>query len=246
MRSSVHTANGQRAVTQHNVRQVGAMKEIELVVFDMAGTTVQERGQVTAAFKAAFVEHGLAISSDELSKVRGSSKREAVYNLLPEGANRAAQAEAVYASFCEQLEQRIADEGVQAIDGAEEVFNWLKGLGIRLALNTGFDRNITNILISALQWKDVVNAVVCGEDIKLGRPAPYLIFHAMEATGTTSVHNVVNIGDTALDLRAGHNAGVRFNVGVLSGAHNREQLEREPHTHLLKSVADLPEVISMH
>jgi phosphoglycolate phosphatase-like HAD superfamily hydrolase len=60
------------------------MKEIELVIFDMAGTTVEERGQVHAAFKAAFVEHGLAISSAELSKVRGTSKREAVYNLLPE------------------------------------------------------------------------------------------------------------------------------------------------------------------
>lgn len=221
------------------------MNEIELIVFDVAGTTVEDRGQVPAAFKAAFVEHGLVITSDELSKVRGSSKREAVFNLLPEGAHRAQQAEAVYASFCEQLERRIAEDGVHPIDGAEDVFDWLKGRGIRLALNTGFDRNITNILISALQWKDVVNAVVCGEDVRLGRPAPYLIFHAMEATGTTSVHKVVNIGDTAVDLRAGHNAGVRFNVGVLSGAHNREQLEREPHTHLLNSLADLPEVISM-
>jgi phosphonatase-like hydrolase len=221
------------------------MNEIELIVFDVAGTTVEDRGQVPAAFKAAFVEHGLVITSDELSKVRGSSKREAVFNLLPEGDHRVRQAEAVYASFCEQLERRIAEDGVHPIDGAEDVFDWLKGRGIRLALNTGFDRNITNILISALQWKDVVNAVVCGEDVRLGRPAPYLIFHAMEATGTTSVHKVVNIGDTAVDLRAGHNAGVRFNVGVLSGAHNREQLEREPHTHLLNSLADLPEVISM-
>jgi phosphoglycolate phosphatase-like HAD superfamily hydrolase len=81
--------------------------------------------------------------------------------------------------------------------------------------------------------------VVCGDDVTQGRPAPYLIFRAMEATGASSVHSVANVGDTTLDLQAGHNAGVRWNVGVLSGAHDRQALERAPHTHLLLSVAEL-------
>ena len=73
-----------------------------------------------------------------------------------------------------------------------------------------------------------------------GRPAPYLIHRAMEAAGATSVHRVMNGGDTELDLRAGWNAGVAWNVGVTSGAHDRERLERAPHTHLLDSVEHLP------
>jgi phosphoglycolate phosphatase-like HAD superfamily hydrolase len=43
-----------------------------------------------------------------------------------------------------------------------------------------------------------------------------------------------------LDLEAGHRAGVRWNVGVLSGAHDRKTLETAPHTHLLASVAEVP------
>ena len=35
---------------------------------------------------------------------------------------------------------------------------------------------------------------------------------------------------------------ILFVVGVLSGAHKKEQLEKEPHTHLLASVAALPSV----
>ena len=62
----------------------------------------------------------------------------------------------------------------------------------------------------------------------------------MEMAGVTGVHEVTNVGDTVLDLQAGQNAGVRYNIGVLSGAHVREQLEREPHTHLLSSEAMLP------
>jgi phosphoglycolate phosphatase-like HAD superfamily hydrolase len=47
-----------------------------------------------------------------------------------------------------------------------------------------------------------------------------------------------------LDLQAGHNAGVALNIGVLSGAHGRDQMQPHPHTHLLESVATIPELIA--
>ena len=73
--------------------------------------------------------------------------------------------------------------------------------------------------MAALAWNDsTIDAVVCGDDVKDGRPP---------------------VSDTVLDFRAGHHAGVRWNVGVLSGAHDRQALESAPHTHLLRSVADL-------
>jgi phosphonatase-like hydrolase len=216
------------------------MNELKLVVFDMAGTTVVDRGQVSRAFTTALAEHNLDVTSEQVSSVRGSSKRQAVLELIPEGPDRARRAEFVYASFREHLTERYRVEGIEPIDGAEEVFRWLRTKDIRVALNTGFDRDITELVLSALKWeKGVVDAVVCGEDVRQGRPAPYLIFHAMEMTATTSVREVANVGDTVRDLEAGYNAGVRWNVGVLSGAHDRERLERAPHTHLLQSIAEL-------
>jgi phosphonatase-like hydrolase len=110
-----------------------------------------------------------------------------------------------------------------------------------VALNTGFDRDTTGLLLKALRWDEgVVDAVVCGDDVRRGRPAPDLIFRAMKEAGAADARRVVNVGDTVLDLQAGHNARVRWNVGVLSGAHGRELLEQAPHTHLLESVAALP------
>ena len=99
---------------------------------------------------------------------------------------------------------------------------------------------ITSLLLRALRWNNgVVDAVVCGDDVSQGRPAPYLIFRAMEMTGTHSVHDVMNVGDTSVDLQAGNNAGVRWNVGVLSGAHDRDRLTRVPHTGILGSVVEV-------
>jgi phosphonatase-like hydrolase len=132
-------------------------------------------------------------------------------------------------------------DGVRLLPGASDTFAWLHNQGIKIALNTGFDRATTELVLRRVGWeKDTVEAVICGDDVSQGRPAPYMIFRAMEAAGETSVHLVANVGDTVLDLQAGWNASVRWNIGVFSGAHTREQLERAPHTHLLAGVAALP------
>ncbi len=220
------------------------MKHLDLVVFDVAGTTVEDLGQVPAAFKAAFEAHGITLTPDQLSLVRGWSKRQAVRQLVPAGSDREHLAGVVYDSFCERLTRMFQEQGVRPLPGVLDVFGWLKQNGVRLALNTGFDRRITERLISTLGWAHEVDAISCGDDVREGRPAPYLIFHAMESAGVTSVHRVVTVGDTAADLRAGYNAGVRCNLGVLSGAHTREQLACEPHTQLLASLAELPDVVS--
>ena len=54
-----------------------------LVILDMAGTTVEDGGQVPFAFTSALTANGITVSDDDIARVRGSSKREAIRNLLP-------------------------------------------------------------------------------------------------------------------------------------------------------------------
>ncbi len=193
-----------------------------LVVFDMAGTTVHD---------------GVEVGAGALAGVRGASKRAAMRHFVPD----AARADTAYAAFRSNLRRRYGSGGARPVEGAEGVFASLRSAGVRVALNTGFDREITALLLDALGWgTGVVDAVVCGDDVTEGRPAPYMIFRAMELTRTQSVHEVASVGDTALDLLAGHNAGVRWNIGVLSGAHDAARLAQAPHTHITGSIAGLP------
>lgn len=222
------------------------MQEIKLVIFDIAGTVIEDAGQVPTAFTATLGNYGIEVTGDSIREVRGASKREVIRRFVERrfgesNADITALTEEIYNSFRSTLSGLYKKDGVREIAGATETFTWLRHRGIRVALNTGFDRVITELLLESMHWgRDLINAVVCGDDVRQGRPAPDLIFRAMEMCAITSIDQVANVGDTVLDLRAGQNAGVRFNVGVLSGAHTKEQLELEPHTHLLSSVAELP------
>ena len=223
------------------------MNKIQLVVCDLAGTTIRDSGQVTDAFTTALASHGLTVTPEQLNAIRGSSKRDAVRAFVPDGPHHVRQVEDVYTSFRRNLADRYRSRGVTAVPGVEDVFRWLRSHDVRVALNTGFDSDITELLLGALHWDlDTVDAVVCGDDVPEGRPAPHLIFRAMEACATNDAQQVANVGDTVLDLEAGHRAGVRWNIGVLSGAHGRRRLASAPHTHLLASIADLPDLWNRH
>ncbi|HEY7058427.1 MAG TPA: phosphonatase-like hydrolase [Vicinamibacterales bacterium] len=213
-------------------------------MFDLAGTTVKDSGQVARAFAAALAEIGVSVTAAQVADVRGASKREAIRQFIADGPDRDRRAAGAYSSFQIHLARLYRSEGVEAIAGATDVFRWLRDRHVRVGLNTGFDREITTLLLNTLDWNDsTVDAIVCGDDVTRGRPAPDLILRTMERTGVTDARLVLNVGDTVLDLQAGRNAGVRWNVGVLSGGHDRQRLEQAPHTHLIDSVADLKSLI---
>jgi phosphonatase-like hydrolase len=213
-----------------------------LVIFDMAGTTVEDRGQVPTAFASTLAAHGITITSDEIARVRGASKRQAIRTLIaPEMSD---QADRIYAEFRSTLTKAYRDGGVVPITGAADTFRDLRARGIKVALTTGFDRDIATLLLASLGWtRHTVDAVVCGDDVANGRPAPDLILRAMKLTGIEDAARVVNVGDTVLDLESAARAGVKWNIGVLSGAHTRAALERAPHTHIVMSVAEISEVL---
>jgi phosphonatase-like hydrolase len=220
------------------------MSAIKLVIFDIAGTIIADHGEVVSAFSAALQEHRVPFTDAELAEWKGASKREVIRRFVSRESNQEPaqeeRVEKVYAAFRANLEAHYRNGGVHPIPGASETFAWLNSRGIPIATTTGFYREVTELILERTGWQDRFVANITSSDVRMGRPAPYMIFRAMEAAGVTIVREVINLGDTPLDLQAAANAGVRAGIGVLSGLHRKERLEREPHTALLPSVADLP------
>ncbi len=221
------------------------MPSIKLVIFDIAGTIVEDRGEVLEAFGSALRKRCIPFTDAELQEWKGASKREVIRHFVEKQGveHEGVDVESVYADFRRLLEQHYRGNGVQAIPGAAKTFAWLRESGIQIATTSGFYREVVELILDRAGWREAFAANISSSDVEMGRPAPFLIFRAMEATGVTSVQQVINVGDTPLDLQAGTNAGVRGVVGVLTGLHKEDRLRREPHTDLVPSVADLPALI---
>jgi len=216
---------------------------IELVVCDIAGTTVQEHGAVYATLAEAVAAAGGDVTREQVARWMGADKREAIRALLGDGAS-AATVTTVHDDFRARLRAAYAERPPELFAGVSELFGTLRADGIRLALTTGFDRAIAEPLLASVGWQDgTVDAVVCADEVAAGRPAPYMIFRAMERCGVQQVDRVAVAGDTVLDLQAGTNAGAAVVVGVQTGEVDAATLGAERHTHLLRSLSDLPTVL---
>jgi phosphonatase-like hydrolase len=224
-----------------------APARLRLIVLDVGGTIIQDHGDVPEALENAFAKRGITVKPDEIAKWRGASKREVVRHFASErsnatGAKLDAVCDAIYKDFTAQAIE--AYRNVPPIAGAEDAFQHLRAQGFLLASSTGFGREICASIFQCLKWEQYFAAMITSDDVAQGRPSPYMIFHALEAARVSNVAEVMAVGDTPLDLQAGTNAGVRGVAGVLSGVGKKPQLEREPHTDILESVAGLPALIA--
>jgi phosphonatase-like hydrolase len=219
---------------------------IELVAFDMAGTTIDDHGLVYEALRRCVEETGAAVTSSDLQLWMGTDKVEAITALMALGGVDSTPDSVAHAfnRFREILAESYRNRPPIALPGVEDALRTLRARGVKVALTTGFSREVASALLESLDWtigshpSDLLDAVVTSSDVPAGRPAPYLIHHAMEELDVHDVRAVLAAGDTLVDVRAARNAGV-IAVGVLTGKLTREEFEREPHDYVLDSVVDV-------
>lgn len=228
------------------------MTTYQLAAFDMAGTTVDEDGLVYRVLEeTAGAAVGGPIPDDLLAAWKGTSKWEAIEGIL--GAlgrdNRAAVVDAHFAEFSDRLLAAYRDTPPAPFPGIPEMIADLRSQGVKVALQTGYSGALAVAILDGMGWTvgpdagHTVDALVTSDQVLASRPAPYLIFRCMEATGVYDVRQVISAGDTPNDAWAGYNAGVGMVVGVLTGSFGRGVLEGNPTTHVLDSLAELPAVL---
>lgn len=233
----------------------------DLAVFDLAGTTVFDEGDVVAhALRSALIEEAqLETTIEQINRVMGIAKPLAITHLLreasriPEHPDTAGQSATLVAKIHQRFVRGMIDHyrlspSVREMPGATETFRRLRESGIKVALNTGFSRDITDTILNRLGWseKHVIDASITSDEVPQGRPAPFMIHRLMERLGVSDVRRVIKVGDTPSDLHEGTRAGCGRVVGVTNGSHSRQQLLDQPHTDLIPGVSHLPETLLRH
>ena len=222
---------------------------IELVVFDMAGTTVQDDDAVSRCLRDALQEQGVIAEPSAVDAVMGWAKPDAIRALLQRmRADASAHAvELVHERFhARMLDHYARSADVREVTGTTDAFRALFEAGVHVALDTGFDREIADVVLDRMGWLDagLVQAVVTSDQVARGRPFPDMIREAMRRCGVRGSWAVAKVGDTPSDLQEGMAAGCSLIIGVTEGTHTAAQLRAHPHTHLLASVAEVPAVLA--
>lgn len=229
---------------------------ISLVVFDMAGTTMVDNGEIEDCFFDACIKNGLKVTREQINAMMGWSKivvfqtfwKEKLGEGHPELDQKVQES---YDLFRELLENHYRTTDQHPTEGALETIAWLRQNGVKVALTTGFYRVVTDIILEKLGWDkgldeyrvavadSVVDMSITSDEVEKGRPEPYMIQKAMKQFGITDSKKVVKVGDTPVDLAAGRNANCLFSLAVTNGSHTEAELSPLDNDGLLPTLGHL-------
>lgn len=251
---------------------------IRCLVSDLSGTIIDHGSCAPAGvFVSLMARHGIQITFAQARGPMGLHKRDHLAALLelPDVKDAwkdihgkkhdQADIDALYSEFVPLHLETLPEYG-DLIPGVVDTAKDLKKRGIKIATSTGYDRQMMNMVLrDAKKAGFTPDAAFCTEDVPFGRPAPWMIYRAMETFNVYPAGYVIKIGDTIPDIDAGLNAGC-WTVGVtrtgnMLGLRENEVTKLEPEDleerldaattafegegahYVVESFADLPGVI---
>jgi len=212
------------------------------LISDMAGTTIQEKGIVYNSLFNTIKLIKPKLMKSEISKFAGHNKIEVIKHFVKEEKMDSPNTviRNLNSEFNYFLKKEYMNNSSVKLIKPElpDYFNMLRYNGVRIALNTGYNIEIQNLLIDKLNMFDFIDDYISSDEVTKGRPYPYMIHELMERNGIDNVSEVVKVGDTAADIREGRNAGCDT-VGVLSGADDIKILMKEDPTFMVNNITNI-------
>lgn len=226
---------------------MGEATRIALTCLDLAGTTVADDGVVDRAFAEALATQGVVRGTEayqramiQVDDARGRSKLDIFRQVFADED----RARAANHSFERAYDSAIDRVGLAPVLGAEKAMDALADAGVRICLITGFSQATLGRVIDALGWWKRVDLLLCPSDVDgRGRPYPDMILKAALRLQIDDVRTIAVCGDTENDMLSGRRAGASVVAGTLTGAHDRTRLLAAGATHVIDSIADLPDLI---
>ncbi len=226
--------------------------KIELVVFDIAGTTVVDNNNVNDAFRGAFEKAGYPVALKEVNYVMGYRKIEAIKILLekfyPEALNNEILIHEIHDQFNDDMYHfYLTTTTLKPMPGAEAIFNLLHLNQIKIGLDTGFPKLITNTIIERLGWvkNGLVDMVISSDEVNNGRPSAEMIHAIMTQLAVVNTQQVAKVGDTEVDILEGRNADCGLVVSVTTGSYKREELQPYTPDHIIDSLSELSAILNL-
>lgn len=189
-----------------------------LVIFDIDGTIVDAYGAIEKSLN--FTLRKLGYKKASMPVVRravGHGDRNFIeYFVKKKDAEKGLK---LYRAHHEKALLRYS----KVIPGARQLLRDLEKKGYKLAVASNRPPKYSMILLKHLDLLKYFDAVECARGRSEIKPKPFLIPRILRKLGVKKAE-ALYVGDMTVDVRAGHNAGVRV-VAVLGGSSSHSELK---------------------
>jgi beta-phosphoglucomutase len=190
-------------------------------IFDMDGVLVDTYHAHFRSWLEMAMPEGLQFSEEEFAPTFGRTSREIISCFW--GKDRYDDTQiAELDRRKEAAFRRIIEEDFPAMPGAIDLLHALHAAGFRLAVGSSGPPENVQLVVDKLGARDLLGAIVTGEDVSRGKPDPQVFLLAAERLDVAPARCAV-IEDAPVGVAAAHAAGMA-SVGLLSTGRTRADL----------------------
>lgn len=182
--------------------------QIRAALFDMDGLMIDSDRIISRSYETVLEKHGIKPKLNHRGIVHtpGISSRDNWIRLMQEYSFEADIDELIVRKT--QLHTQFMKEGVDAMPGLFDVLKMLKERGIKMAIASSSTREIIDAAVKHLKIEDYFDAIVSGNEVNRGKPAPDIFLKAAEKLGVPPKECVV-FEDAVSGVQAAKAAGMK-------------------------------------
>lgn len=177
------------------------------IIFDMDGVMVDTEPLSYKAFDILLGKRGMKYNMDVHNSVQGcpeivvASTIKKHYNLPETAEDIAAERNSLYLA--------LVEKNLKVIDGLMPLLDYIKGKNLKRAVVTGTTRSTTEKIFKKLNIESYFNFIICGNEVKIGKPDPWVYNYTVGSLGLNSDECVI-LEDSINGITAGIKSGCKI------------------------------------
>ena len=181
------------------------MKDIKGAIFDMDGLMIDTEQHYLKFWMLAAKDYGYDMKPEHVYAIRSMARKYSIPK-LKSFFGEDCPTEDIRAHRTELMREYIKENGIEVKKGLFTLLDYLRDRGIKMAVATATPSNRTEEYLHTIGAYDYFSAMVCGDMITNGKPAPDIYMTAAKELGLPP-QVCAAFEDSPNGIRAAHDAG---------------------------------------
>lgn len=210
---------------------------MKYIIFDFDGTIGNSQALIVKTLQDTMRKRGLEVKSDvECAATIGLRLDEAFVQLFEMSAEEGMACAETYRVIFEENKQHLI---VQPFPHVLETIHTLHRQGYQLAIASSRGSDSLFGYVKQMGIEDCISSIIAGDLVEHVKPAPDMVFKALEEMNGT-VEEALVVGDMTYDVDMAHNAGAKA-CAVTYGNATREELKNAEY--IIDDFAELLDIL---